>query len=94
MSGLVHFLVAYDIKDDKRRAELFKFLKGMGFHMQYSVFEGRLPLESLVRLRYGIRRIIDPRVDKVVLVQLCEACSRKVERFGAQDDLPGDVIII
>ncbi len=93
MSRLVHFIVAYDVKDDKRRAELFKFLKEMGFHMQYSVFEGRLPPESIVRLRYGIRRIISGE-DRVALIQLCEACSRKVERFGAQGEPPGDVIIV
>ncbi len=94
MSRLVHFIVAYDVKDDKRRAELFKFLKGMGFHMQYSVFEGRLPPESIVRLRYGIRRIIKASEDRVVLIQLCDACSRKVERFGTQEEPPGDVIIV
>ena len=94
MSRLVHFVVAYDVRDDRRRIQLFRFLKGMGFQMQYSVFEGRLPPESVVRLRYGIRRIIKPSEDRVVLIRLCEACSKKVERFGTQEDLPGDVIII
>ena len=33
-----HYLVTYDVSDDKRRTHLFKLLEGNGDHVQYSVF--------------------------------------------------------
>jgi len=65
-----HYLVSYDVADDKRRARLFKLLEGEGDHAQYSVFFCELNNTELVSLRAAIAEIINPREDQVLILDL------------------------
>lgn len=50
-----HYLVTYDISDDKRRDAVFRLLLGHGDHAQYSVFFCELSGRELVELRARLR---------------------------------------
>jgi CRISPR-associated protein Cas2 len=65
-----HYLVSYDVSDDKRRTTLFKTLEGEGDHVQYSVFLCELNPTELVGLRTRITEIIHKREDQVLLLDL------------------------
>lgn len=65
-----HYVVTYDISDDKRRNEVFKTLYGYGNHAQYSVFFCELSEVELVRLRTTLRRAINHQEDQVMIVDL------------------------
>lgn len=68
-----HFLVTYDIADDKRRAKVFDTLSDHGDHAQYSVFFCELtPLER-ARLESQLTGMIDSAKDQVLLVDLGRA---------------------
>lgn len=43
------YIVTYDICNDKRLREVFRLMKGYGYHMQYSVF--RCELSDLERMK-------------------------------------------
>ena len=65
-----HYLVSYDVADDKRRTRLFKLLEGEGDHAQYSVFFCELNQAELGGLRAAITEIIHDREDQVLILDL------------------------
>jgi len=65
-----HYIVSYDISDDKRRTRVFKTLHGFGDHAQYSVFFCELSEQELVKLRTRLRSTIHHREDQVLIVDL------------------------
>jgi CRISPR-associated protein Cas2 len=65
-----HYLVSYDVSDDKRRNKVFKTLHGFGDHAQYSVFFCELSDQELVQLRTKLRAAIHHKEDQVLIVDL------------------------
>jgi CRISPR-associated protein Cas2 len=65
-----HYLVSYDIADDRRRAEVFQTCKDFGNHVQYSVFLCELDRRESVNLRELLREMIHHGEDQVMLVDL------------------------
>lgn len=65
-----HYVVTYDISDDRRRNEVFKTLHGYGNHAQFSVFFCELSDTELVQLRGKLRAAINHRDDQVLIVDL------------------------
>lgn len=64
------YLVAYDVTEDKRRAGVFKTLRGYGDHIQFSVFECQLDASDLARCRHALGKRIHHRDDQVLFVDL------------------------
>lgn len=75
-------VVSYDVSNDRRRTRLAHNLKDFGQRVQYSVFECRLDLEALDRLRQRIEKLIDPLEDSVRIYRLCLECDKQVEIQG------------
>lgn len=65
-----HYLISYDVSDDKRRTRLFKLLEGEGDHAQYSVFFCDLSDTEYVRVHAKITEIIHHDEDQVLLLDL------------------------
>jgi len=65
-----HYLVSYDVSDDKRRNQVFKTLHAFGDHAQYSVFFCELNEKELVELRTRLRSAIHQKEDQVLIVDL------------------------
>jgi CRISPR-associated protein Cas2 len=70
MSSRRQYLVSYDIADDKRRRNIFEFLRGQGDHAQYSVFFCQWSERELVDARSEMRELIHQREDQVLIVDL------------------------
>jgi CRISPR-associated protein Cas2 len=70
------YLIAYDIADPKRLRLVFRFLKGYGDHLQFSVFECQLTAKDLVQCRAGLHDIIHHTEDQVLFVNLGPAEGR------------------
>lgn len=68
-----HYLISYDVADDKRRTKLFDLLEGQGDHAQYSVFLCELSATELTSLRGRIVGIIHDREDQVMILNLGKA---------------------
>ena len=68
-----HYLIAYDISDDKRRNRVFQALRDNGDHAQYSVFFCQLTAMELAALRGQLTEFIHSREDQVLIVDLGEA---------------------
>lgn len=65
-----HYLISYDVSDDKRRTKLFKLLEGEGDHVQYSVFFCELNATELAVVRAAVTEIIHDREDQVLILDL------------------------
>jgi len=75
-------IIAYDVSDDKRRRKLFKLLGSFGVNVQYSFFEVAITRKNFVRLKAKIKNILKFPDDRIVFIEMCEDCWRKVVRWG------------
>lgn len=79
------YIVAYDFASNKRRARFATFLKKYGRRIQYSVFEIKNSLRVLNNILCEIKLKYEPsftKADSIVIIHVCEACQKKIERFG------------
>lgn len=81
------WIVAYDICDDKRRAKVFKIMKGHGDHLQYSVFRCALDRMRLTILKRSLLEVINEWEDQVLFIHLGQvkddpASKKRVQAIG------------
>lgn len=72
------YIVSYDIPNDRRRTKLARILKDFGTRVQYSVFECRLRERQLQKMLARVRKLIDPKEDRVRVYGLCADCADRV----------------
>ncbi len=92
-----HFLVSYDIADDKRRTEVFETCKDYGNHVQYSVFLCELDRREITTLRELLRQIIHHGEDQVLLVELGPATHSVLDQMdvlGQPYSPPGRTFVV
>ena len=86
----MHFLVAYDIVQDRRREKAAAVLKNYGLRVQYSVFECELTAVQAQLVLERLRRVIDGRYDRVAMYPLCDACFFRAQSAGRSDRRSGE----
>lgn len=94
------YLIAYDIRDERRLREVHTVAKKFGYALQYSVFICDLDEREKYAMRGELAQVVNHAVDSVVFVNLGEPSSRGTECFefmgtGGRADLPsgGPVIL-
>lgn len=92
------YLVAYDIREDKRLRRVHKTIKGYGWSLQYSVFICDLDTMELLSMKTDLGEIIHHGLDSVAIVDLGppeERGNRCFSFMGATAQLPstGPVVI-
>ncbi len=65
-----HYLISYDISDDRRRNKIFQALDGTGDHVQFSVFLCELNRRELAELRSELESHVHHREDQVLILDL------------------------
>jgi CRISPR-associated protein Cas2 len=70
------YLVSYDICDDRRRLKVYKAMRGVGEHVQFSVFQCELSRRQVVELVAKLETIIHQGEDQVLIVDLGPADGR------------------
>ena len=78
-----HYLMTYDISDDKRRTKVYKTLLGAGDHVQYSVFFCDLNDAELASLRKKLRPLLNSKEDQLLIVDLGVATASLIEGIEA-----------
>ena len=93
-SKALHYVICYDVVDNRRRTRIAECLEGYGDRVQDSVFEARLRSDLFRRLLAEIKKEMDPKEDNVIVYTLCGACRGRREALGRAGlrDLPGDEI--
>lgn len=75
-------IVAYDIKDDKRLKKMSRLCLDYGVRVQYSIFEFDLESELTKCFISEISDLIDPAVDKVMIIPVCGTCRKAITLLG------------
>jgi CRISPR-associated protein Cas2 len=76
------YIVAYDIRDEKRLPKVHKAMLDFGMPRQYSVFECRLSDKNLVRMRFKLDGLIKHDEDQIIIFKVCERCRDELEVLG------------
>ena len=85
------YLVCYDIADPLRLSRVYKFIKGRGIHLQYSVFLCSLDWSDLVELKVKLEELIKETEDDIRIYPL--PAGNKVHVMGCGDRVPEGVRI-
>jgi len=86
-----NYLICYDIAEPRRLARVYKFIKGKGLHIQYSVFHCSLTWPKLLVLKEELNRIINENEDDVRIYPL--PTEEKVIVMGCGNRVPDGVEI-
>jgi len=92
-----HFLVTYDISDDKRRTKVFTTLQSNGDHAQFSVFFCQLNATELARLRATLQPMINNSEDQILILDLGKVHSddpARMETLGRGYNPPVRTMIV
>jgi CRISPR-associated protein Cas2 len=90
------YIISYDFANNKRRARFARFLKRYGRRIQYSVFEIKNSPRVLANIMCEIKLKYAPHfttADSIVMIDICEACRKKIEKFGFSANEEEPVII-
>ena len=80
----MHFLVAYDVEQDRRRTKVMNVLKDFGLRVQYSVYECELTAARAAELKERLGKLIDKKHDRLHIYPMCEACFFRSEALGRE----------
>jgi CRISPR-associated protein Cas2 len=92
------YYVTYDISDPKRLRKVFQILKGIGEHVQLSVFCCDVTGRQLEGLLIDLSDVIAPAEDQVLFIELGPTrgvASARVRALGRPHEprAPGPVIV-
>jgi len=79
-------IIAYDVKDEKRRNSLRRLLKQYLFRKQYSVFIGELTQKHITQLKKDIQSRINEEEDSVLFVVVLNMAYVEMDEFGVKDE--------
>jgi CRISPR-associated protein Cas2 len=68
--------VSYDICDDRRLRRVYKLMRGVGEHIQYSVFRCELSSRERMQLMADLDALIDHGSDQVLFIDAGPADGR------------------
>mgnify|MGYP003300206191 CR=1 FL=1 len=77
-----HWLVLYDIREERRLARVAKVVESYGSRVQKSVFEMHAPPSVVMGLKRRVEQVIDMEEDFILLFEVCERDWQKREFFG------------
>jgi CRISPR-associated endonuclease Cas2 len=90
-------LVSYDISNDKLRTQFSKLLERHGRRLQYSVFEIKHTKKMIDYLLLIIEKKFSKAfdiTDSIIIYPVCEACTKKVIRYGFAVHEEQDIVFL
>jgi CRISPR-associated protein Cas2 len=82
-------IIAYDISSERRLARVARYCEDYAVRVQYSVFECKLPIVEFDRFWEGLKKLIDPKEDRLVAYRICAECAKDVRSFGTMTTMAG-----
>lgn len=92
------WVLVYDVIEDRRRAQLARYLEARGHRVQYSVFEVLATPAELDEILRGalVATRFDPGADSMRCYPLCAHCMERVRVHGVGAALltPGKAVVL
>jgi len=77
-----HYLVIYDISNNKRLQKVAKKMEDYGHRVQKSVFEIEATEFIIKKMRYEVATLMNMEEDSIVIFDICETDWQKREKYG------------
>lgn len=89
------YFISYDIKENKIRSRVAKFLEGIGYRVQYSLFMADLCETDLVDTKGQLEWLIGLADNALLLiVPICKSCESKIWKKGEfREEIANYVVI-
>lgn len=71
-------VIAYDIREDRKRERVSKILEKYGIRVNYSVFECMFTDAQLLQVQEKIEKQLNKRCDTVIYYPICINCYTKI----------------
>lgn len=97
MSGLSCYIVSYDIREPERLCRVHRAMRGFGEPVHYSVFRCDLTPKGRVEMVAALTELIEPDLDRVMIIDLGPVDGRveeRIEFLGAHPEQMGRKYII
>jgi CRISPR-associated protein Cas2 len=89
------YLVAYDIRDDRRLRSIAGCMEGYGERIQYSVFICDLSGREMVDMRSDVEALMKMTEDSVMVIDLGQAGdSSRFLFLGHHEKLPSSTAVV
>lgn len=89
------YIIAYDITDNKIRRRIAKFLEGIAYRRQFSVFWAELKEREIEQVKDKVKNIIGDREECIFLIApMCKICAEKIWMLGNPREEYKNVIIV
>lgn len=75
------YIVAYDIREERRLRAVHKVMKEFGYPLQYSVFVCDLSLSEKIHMKEALGKVISHSEDSIAVIDLGDPEVRGVECF-------------
>ena len=78
-----HYIICYDISEDRIRRKVVKFLEGFAWRIQYSVFRCGATERKMAQVKAELLRLTEKADHPLLLITpLCANCFAKVWQVG------------
>ena len=79
----MQYLICYDIRENKIRTKVMKYLESFAWRVQYSVFSCENTEKRMIRVKQKILELTE-KSEKcmVMIVPMCSSCQAKVWQKG------------
>jgi len=78
-----HYLICYDVRDDKRWRKCHRTMKAYGEAVQYSVFQCQLTERQMAKLRWELSTILAPD-DSLLIAPIQEPDVNRIVQWNLQ----------
>jgi CRISPR-associated protein Cas2 len=78
----MRFVVAYDVKEDDRRARVSAYLQTIGDRIQYSVFLCDASESEVGEVMKQCRASVNPATDSIYILRQCDPCWDGKQVYG------------
>ena len=77
------YLICYDIKENRIRRQIVKYLEGFAFRIQESVFSCEVSTAEIHRVRQDLLALTERSSHPLLLiVPICKTCERSIWMHG------------
>ena len=85
----MRYIICYDITENKIRSALAKYLEGIAYRIQESVFMCETESEKITEIQNVILNTIQESEDpSVIIVPTCKECLKSYWQVGSMHETP------
>lgn len=77
------YIICYDIKEDKIRSRVVKYLEGLAFRLQYSVFSCDCSASEIKEIQQELLKLThEAKRPLLLIVPVCRTCAKNIWMHG------------